>query len=144
MPQTARALRLNHHRHSQAAALPSQAARGRLSAFVLAVVGCFGVAGCSSHPYRPCSEGLATGDDAPVAAPSSHPFQGTKHCFQKQDEEGKLLNEGQYRELYPEDTLAVEGEYHLGKKTGRWITYDPAGNKVKDQYFLDGKPIPRP
>jgi len=54
------------------------------------------------------------------------------------------VNDGKYFEWFPNEKLAIQGEYEKGKKTGRWIEYDENGNKISDEYFKDGKQIQRP
>ena len=93
---------------------------------------------CSGRPARPCSEGGQPPRESTV------PFRGTKRCYQVKDEKGRYVNEGKYIELHLNDKIATEGEYKMGKKTGRWIEYDESGNKTSDQYFLDGKEAPHP
>ncbi len=94
---------------------------------------------CSGKPFRPCTEGGQPPHENLIS-----PFRGTKRCFQTQDASGNTLNDGKYYEMSLDDTLATEGEYTMGKKTGRWIEYNEKGKKISDKYFHDGKEIPRP
>ncbi len=94
--------------------------------------------GCATGHQRPCTEGGQAPRDSLV------PFKGTKRCFQVKDSSGNDVNEGKYLEWYPNEKIAIIGEYHLGKKIGRWLEYDPQGNKVSDKFYEDGKEIARP
>lgn len=97
------------------------------------------LAGCSGKILKPCTEG-----GQPPHAAADIPFRGTKRCLQVQDKEGITVNHGKYYEWHLNDRLATEGEYKMGKKTGRWIEYNEQGTKVTDLYFENGKEIPRP
>lgn len=106
------------------------------------VLGCGGLAflvSCSFTPVRPCSTGgQAAHEDLldPI---------GVKKCQQRIDPAtGEAINDGKYLEWYENGTVAVEGEYKKGKKSGRWREYDTTGKKVSDRYFQDGKEIPKP
>lgn len=104
----------------------------------LILVYCAGLGGCSSKPFRPCSEG----GQAPREDGSQ--FRGTKRCYQLPDSTGRYVNDGKYFEWHLNEKVAIEGEYEMGKKTGRWVEYDDSGNKISDKYFKEGKEIPRP
>ena len=84
--------------------------------------------GCAiSHP---CLDG---GDPArPV------PFQGTRQCHQKLDRHGHYVNNGVYREWYPNGQLALEGMYKDGHKDGKWVEWDSSGRKISEKYFDNG------
>jgi len=100
---------------------------------------CLSGVACSFAPVRPCSSGGQLAHDQPVEGVT------VKKCTQVTDSEtGQLVNDGLYYEWYSNDSLAVEGEYKVGKKTGRWIEYDLRGNKISDRYFLNGKEVSRP
>jgi len=96
------------------------------------------ILGCAT-PNRPCSTG-----GQPPREPSPTLFEGTKRCYQVPGPTGKYVNDGKYFEWFPNEKLAIQGEYEKGKKTGRWIEYDENGNKISDEYFKDGKQIQRP
>ena len=103
----------------------------------------FFLSSCSGKPFKPCTLGGQSPHDHAHEAVDP-PFRGTKRCFQVQDISGNTVNDGKYFEWYLDETLATEGEYNLGKKTGRWIEYDENGEKVSDKYFDGGKEISRP
>ncbi|MEQ9307436.1 MAG: hypothetical protein RJQ14_26215, partial [Marinoscillum sp.] len=35
--------------------------------------------------------------------------------------------------------VLTKGEYHRGKKTGKWITFDENGTKTREENFSDGE-----
>lgn len=108
-------------------------------ALILNLAVLLGSTACSTSRYRPCS----TGGQAPYETPPTD-LGRIKRCYRSPDQDGKLVNDGKYFEWYSNDRIAVVGEYKMGKKTGRWIEFDPRGIKVSDRYFEDGKEIPRP
>lgn len=72
------------------------------------------------------------------------PLRGARSCYQKKNSDGVYVNDGKYFEWYPDEKIALTGEYSMGKKTGRWIEYDETGKKISDQYYNEGKEMPRP
>ena len=113
-------------------------ARTTLASIFILLSLVMGGSSCASHPQRPCTEGGQPAREGPT------PFRGIKRCYQEPDLSGRLVNQGKYFEWYNNDKIALTGEYKDGKKTGRWIVYDEKGDKVSDQYFENGKEIPRP
>jgi hypothetical protein len=105
-------------------------------------VSVFLVMGCAT-PRHLCSQG-----GEPAHTPSAEGksrFQGTKKCTQIFDSaSGGFVNDGKYYEWFPNEKIRVTGEYRLGKKSGRWIEYSEAGQKISDQYFENGKEVSAP
>lgn len=114
--------------------------RFNLKIFHLIFYLCFieNLTGCITKPFKPCTAGGQPAREGNV------PFQGIKRCYQEMNKEGMLVNHGKYREWYNNDKIALEGEYQMGKKSGRWIEYDQKGNKISDKYYQDGKEVSRP
>jgi len=96
------------------------------------------VLACSGRPPKPCTDGGQPSREGTV------PFRGIKRCLQVKDQTGNFVNDGKYREWYDNDDIALEGEYRLGKKTGRWVEYDHKRKIISDKWFLDGKEVPPP
>lgn len=94
---------------------------------------------CSTSRSRPCELG-----GQPPRENSQALFEGTKKCYQIQDANGKWVNDGKYLEWHANETLAIEGIYEKGVKTGRWIEYDENGNRISDKFYDAGKEIPKP
>jgi hypothetical protein len=113
--------------------------KGLWRTLVFLSVSLLGMAACSSVAYRPCTQA----GQPPRESPSSK-FRGTKRCYQIKDSAGNFVNDGKYFEWHLNEKIAIEGEYEKGKKSGRWIEYDENGNKISDQYFINGKEVPRP
>lgn len=89
----------------------------------------FLVGGCSGRSVRPCSDG---GDPYHAVA------YGRKTCEQTKNKFGKYVNNGKYYEWYPNEHIAVIGEYKNGKKHGRWMEFDEDGKKMDEKYFEYG------
>ena len=101
------------------------------------LLGAVGISCVTSHK-KPCTEGGQSSRDTLT------PFRGTKRCLQTRDQSGAFVNDGKYFEWYPNDKIALQGEYKMGKRIGRWVEYDEKGAKVSDKYYDEGKEVPRP
>jgi hypothetical protein len=111
---------------------------------VFSIIGCIFVvlnyAGCSTGRFKPCTLG-----GQPARESTSPSLIGLiKKCHQIVNKDGYIVNHGEYYEWYQTDKIALTGKYEQGKKTGRWIEYDPEGNKVSDKYYEEGKEVNRP
>lgn len=83
---------------------------------------------CASAPRRPCQDGGELARDY-----GTRVFRGTRQCMQEKDKFGRWYNQGPYREWYEGGQVAVEGEYKMGHKIGRWVEYDEKGRKLSDK-----------
>jgi hypothetical protein len=79
---------------------------------------------------KPCHEG---GD---VSWPT--PIDGDRICNQKKSQSGFWVNHGRYVQKHRNGQIALEGEFEEGRKQGRWIQYDEAGNRVAERSFENG------
>jgi hypothetical protein len=95
-------------------------------------------AACTTGPKYPCSDG---GQPAREGTQAS---RNIKKCRQIKDDSGKFVNDGKYFEWYPEENIALRGEYTMGKKSGRWIEYDKNGKVISDKNYVAGKEVPAP
>lgn len=101
---------------------------------------------CTTVPH-PCLEGGEPARDAPVVVqvdaegkPVKPPrWKGTRQCFQRKGPEGKLVNDGRYVEYYPSGARALEGEYKMGKRHGKWLEFDPDGKLISERWFDNGR-----
>jgi antitoxin component YwqK of YwqJK toxin-antitoxin module len=101
--------------------------------FLLLALSCISCA----TPSHPCLQG---GEPA-----RETPFIGDKQCTQKKNKDGAYVNEGLYREWYPNGKLALEGFYKDGHKDGVWVEYSSIdGRKISEHYFEDGVEKLRP
>lgn len=90
----------------------------------------FILSSCATTRRFPCGEG---GDSARSNPP---PYRVIKKCRQEKNTEGIFVNHGIYREYEAQtEQLVLEGQYELGKKTGRWIEYDLKGKVIRDELF---------
>lgn len=87
-------------------------------------------AACSVAPARPCTEG---GEPA-----ADHKIVGTRQCVQKKNASGKYVNDGPYKQWYANGQLALEGDYKLGRKHGKWTEWDDKGHKVTEKLYENG------
>jgi antitoxin component YwqK of YwqJK toxin-antitoxin module len=71
-------------------------------------------------------------------------FRGTRQCQQKKDRRGIYVNVGRYYEWHDNDKIALKGAYNDGRKTGRWLEYDPQGVILSDRYYENGVEVPAP
>ena len=115
------------------------AMRGLILVLILMIISILNL-GCTSVRHKPCTVG-----GQPARETAAVPLLGgIKRCHQIVNKEGYTVNHGKYFEWYQNDTIAITGEYEQGKKTGRWIEYDPKGNKTSDKYFAAGKEVAPP
>lgn len=103
--------------------------------FVLILASQLSLVACSGRRYRPCFNGgeppraeKALGDDKIEK----------RQCEQVKGPDGKLLNEGLYKEWYWNGNLALEGDYKDGKRHGKWFEYDEKGRLVSERWFENG------
>ena len=84
--------------------------------------------GCAHQPFRPCSQaGDLTG--LPLV-------KGDFRCNQKQLKDGSWVNHGRFVQLQPDGvTLALEGQFTEGVRTGKWIQYSEQGKPLAELYF---------
>lgn len=59
-------------------------------------------------------------------------------CYQKKDNNGNVLNQGNFRQWYPSGKIALEGTFDEGKKNGLWVQYDEKGNRIAEKWFEHG------
>jgi len=102
-----------------------------LNAILYAMLFPLSLTACATIVSKPC----ATGGEPP----RSTPFKGTKQCIQRKDPAGRYLNDGKYVEWYPNGNLALQGEYKMGRKTGKWMEWDIDGKKISERWFEDGQ-----
>ena len=100
----------------------------------------FSLVSCSGVPRRPCTHG----GQSPRNSIAQGQFRGIKRCFQTRDASGEYLNHGKYFEWYNNDKISLQGEYKMGKKTGRWIEYSESGKMISDRHFEEGQEISKP
>lgn len=62
---------------------------------------------------------------------------GNKKCAYHTDKNGDI--EGRYTEYYSNGTVATEGEYRYGKKTGIWTEYFEDGRIKSQGYYYNGE-----
>ena len=86
---------------------------------------------CAGKIKRPCSQG---GEPSHLQNGMPIPY-GKKSCTQIKNEFGAYVNDGKYYEWYPNEKIAIVGEYKKGKKIGRWQEWDPNGQKVSDSVY---------
>ncbi len=84
---------------------------------------------------KPCTTG---GDPS-----SKDPIGGTKKCTQRKDASGHWVNEGPYTEWFPNGNRALQGEFHWGKKQGKWLEWNPEGKLLSEKFYEDGVEVPR-
>lgn len=88
-----------------------------------------GLSACSTTT-RPCSDaGDLTG------LPS---IKGNKQCYQRRAKDGRWLDHGQFLQWHPNGTVAIEGTFLDGAKTGVWTFYDEKGKKTAEKFYKDG------
>jgi len=90
---------------------------------------------CAFSKHRPCTDG---GDPARVPATG-----GTKQCETMDDATGRAVNHGHYREWFTNGRLAIEGDYRMGKKHGKWTEWDESGKRLYEKFYEDGIETPR-
>ncbi|MGZ3699135.1 MAG: toxin-antitoxin system YwqK family antitoxin [Bdellovibrionota bacterium] len=88
-----------------------------------------------TYPGRPCEDGGEAARDQLLKA--------SRQCFQRKDATGKWVNHGPYIDWYPNGKRAMTGFYKLGKKDGRWTTYDEKGRKTSEKEFENGVEVTR-
>lgn len=93
----------------------------------------FLAASCVSGPRRPCTDG---GQPAWEKSPG---WKGNRRCNQRRNTDGAWVNDGKYVEWFPDGKRALEGEYKMGVKTGKWFEWDEKGKLVSERWFEDGK-----
>ena len=91
---------------------------------------------CAGKVHRPCTD---AGEPA-----RDKPFRGTKQCYQAKNKYGEFVNNGLYYEWFPSGKKALEGEYQMGRKTGKWIEWDESGKKISERYYQDGIEVSSP
>lgn len=97
--------------------------------FVVAFVALSLLSSCSIS--KPCSD---AGDTSWVPQ-----IIGDKSCAQKTQEDGTVVNDGGFRQIYQETrTVALVGAFKNGKKHGIWQYYDPQGKLLSLKYFDRG------
>lgn len=97
------------------------------------------VTGCATTREKPCLNGGQPARDA-----RDKPFNGDRRCTQRKNSEGQYVNDGLYREIYPNGRVALEGEYKDGKKVGIWTEYDEKGKKIAVRHWVRGVEVPPP
>jgi hypothetical protein len=66
-------------------------------------------------------------------------INGDKRCLQARSADGKIHNQGKYQEFYHSTgTLALDGEFDEGKKTGIWLYYAEDKSLIAVKYFDHG------
>lgn len=83
---------------------------------------------CSTS--KPCAEG---GDVSWYP-----PIVGNKKCTQKENSEGKTINEGPFLMWDQKDHILLEGNFKGGRKDGIWTQYNDRGEKIMEKNFQDG------
>ena len=80
---------------------------------------------------RPCSEGGDVSWNPKIV--------GDKRCAQKTLVNGRLVNNGKFQQAYQSTgTIALEGEFDEGKKSGIWLFYGEDHHLVAAKYFDKG------
>ncbi len=92
--------------------------------------------GCAFAPNHRCQD---AGDPA-----RETPFRGDRECFQKTLPDGRVVNDGVYREYFLSGKLSLEGHYEEGHKSGVWTEWNEDGKVVVRKYFKDGIEAPMP
>ena len=102
--------------------LLSVPAKGTLFCFL------FLYSACASRPFRPCSEaGDLTG--LPLV-------KGDFRCHQKQLRDGSWVNHGRFVQLHADGTtIALEGQFSEGVRTGKWMQYTEQGKPLAELFF---------
>ncbi len=84
--------------------------------------------GCTSAPYRPCSQagdltGLPRVKGEFSVKPPKH-----KECY--------LVNHGPFKQLHPDGfTTALEGQFNDGVRNGKWLQYSPTGKLMAEFHY---------
>lgn len=64
---------------------------------------------------------------------------GDKKCTQKKMPDGKVLNDGPFKQIYESTKMiALEGQFVLGQKQGIWLYYGEDGHLKTAKYFEKG------
>lgn len=80
---------------------------------------------------KPCAEG---GDIT-----WNPPIIGDKKCSIKKNKDGKNILEGPFKqEYFSTHTIALEGQFEEGRKTGIWTYYGEDGKLKSVKYFDSG------
>ena len=80
---------------------------------------------------RPCTEGGDVSWNPKVI--------GDKKCTQKKLVSGRIVNDGKFLQAYQKSgTLALEGEFEEGKKSGIWLFYGEDHHLIAAKYFDKG------
>lgn len=91
---------------------------------------------CAST-FKPCSQG---GDVSWYP-----PVKGDMRCQQREDQSGRVVNHGSFRQLNAKGRVILEGAFEEGRKNGVWVQYNERGEKIAERYFEKGveKTVPR-
>ncbi|MBC7397252.1 MAG: hypothetical protein H7333_07390 [Bdellovibrionales bacterium] len=87
------------------------------------------LSGCAIS--KPCSEGGDVSWNPKII--------GDKKCTQKKLVNGRVVNDGRFLQAYQSNgTIALEGEFDEGKKSGIWLFYAEDHHLVAAKYFDKG------
>lgn len=84
---------------------------------------------CSST-FKPCTQG---GDVSWYP-----PLKGEMQCQQRDDVNGRVMNHGNFKQIWPNGKTQLEGAFDEGRKSGVWSQYNDRGEKIAERYYEKG------
>ena len=87
------------------------------------------ITACAVH--KPCAEGGDVSWNPKII--------GDKRCTQKKMSDGKMLNDGPFKQSYRSTNgIALEGQFTGGKKQDIWLYYGEDGHLKSAKFFEKG------